>query len=264
MRAVHLRPLLLALAAGLASCVEQQGTSVGRDPFVTYIEQFGFATASGTGTVGTGTGTGSGTLGAPTFRRNVNVTLENSHNTRSVETLFLAWVELGSLRSGEEQDALLADGYVQLTRTLEIGSVYALAPGTFVYNGNRTTSPARVRLGSASADTEASVQPSLSLEFITPDVILVYSAPPTSCDSVAFTFDDNGQIDIGPSSGRGGYKTLAQVDVYQCDPLRPGVFYQSQGGGRTANQFFEGSPITFVFSEQATNGAFATVTIGNN
>lgn len=251
----------LAALAMLASCTNQLVESP-RDPFVTYLEQFGqTASSADSGTSG-GTSGSESTLSSPTFRRELTVTLNNTHPTANLETYFIAWVALGSVQNGDQQDTLLASGYVQLTRTLQIGPVYTLPPGTFVFNGRRTTTAARVRLAPAGSSTNAS--PTLELTMPTPDVVLVYSAPPASCDSTAFTFDVNGVIDTSPSTGTGGYKTLAQIDVYQCDPLRPGLFYQAQGGDRADNQFREGSPITFTFSETATaDGAFATVTIGS-
>lgn len=252
--------LLGAFGMGLAGCTGTlSSASSPRDPFVTYLEQFGAATASSTNTT-TSSGSGATTLNSALFRRNLTVSLVNSNPERSLETLFLAWVELGSVRSGEQQDELLRAGYVQLSRTLEIGVTYSLPPGTFIFNGQRTADPSRIRLVKAGA-TAGGVD-NVQYELPTPDVILVYSAPPESCDSVAFTYDDNGLIDVGPSTGRGGYKTLAQIDVYQCDPLQPGLFYQAQGGARQPNQYLEGSPITFTFLQNAVNGAFATVQIG--
>jgi len=250
----------------LAACDTQVAGDAARDPFLAYVQAFGGATSAstdtGTATAGSGTTT-DGTLSAATFRRNITLTLRNAHATAEVKTRFIAWVELGSVRSGQEQDALLADGYVQTARPLEIGSVFTLPVGTFIYNGDRTPFPREIALGRAGAAAgTAANDPTAEFELITPDAILVYSQPPVSCDSVAFEFIENGNVPLGPATSGGGRKTLAQVDVYQCDPLKPGLFYRATGGAIQRNEFQEGANITFTFSPAPIGTAFATVTIG--
>lgn len=250
----------------LAACSTQTTGDAARDPFLAYVQAFGIpsstSTDTGTATAGTGTTT-DGTLSAATFRRNITLTLTNAHATAEVRTRFIAWVELGSVRSGQEQDALLADGYVQTARPLEIGSAFTLPVGTFIYSGDRTPFPREIALGRAGSTAgTAGNDPTAEFEFITPDAILIYSQPPVSCDSVAFEFIENGSVPLGPATSGGGRKTLAQVNVYQCDPLRPGLFYRATGGAIQANEFQEGASIAFTFSPAPTGTAFATVTIG--
>jgi len=94
--------------------------------------------------------------------------------------------------------------------------------------------------------------------------VLMFSQPPVSCDSVAFTFSDPVTDEIlgGSSGAGGGFKTLAQVQTYECSPLKPGLFFTSAGGARDPNEFREGEPLTFTFQPLATGGDFALVTIG--
>jgi hypothetical protein len=67
----------------------------------------------------------------------------------------------------------------------------------------------------------------------------------------------------GGATLTGGLKTLAQVDVYQCDPLRPGLFIKLGGGARQPDEYFEGEDVTFDFFDVPdADGKFAHVTIG--
>ena len=103
----------------------------------------------------------------------------------------------------------------------------------------------------------------------------MFGQPPVSCESVAFAFtrDDDPLTSvpiagsIGPYGGSnltGGFKTLAQVDVYDCDPLHPGLFIKLGGGAREVNEFFEGDNVTFDFNPVSdADGNFAIVTIGS-
>jgi hypothetical protein len=212
------------------------------------------------------------------FRQKLTLTLVNTHPGAILDTCFIAWVAVSSIRSADQQDALLRNGYVQLTQALDIGTAYALPVGTFVFNGPGTAGATPVRLmagqaleGEGEGEAEATVAATpttAAFELVTPDTILVFSQPPVSCDSVAFTFSDpvTGEVLSGPSTlgglRYGGYKTLAQVDVYECSPLRPGLFFSGSGALRP-NEFREGDPITITFQAAPTGaGAFAVVTIG--
>jgi hypothetical protein len=249
----------------LTACTSQpsggnEGTAAGvRDPFLAYFDTFGFPvtdTAAGGGTT-TGGGAQPGTLAAPTFRQTMTLTFRNTAADLDLRTRFIAWVELGSVTSGEEQDALLENGYAQTARPLQIGSVFSLPVGTFIFNGQRTPFPHEVNLGAAGGNAD----PTTEFNLITPDVILVFLQPPVSCDSVGFEFSDNGVVAPGSSTDIGGRKTLAQFDVYQCDPLRPGLFYRSTGGTPEANEYTEGASVSITFSPATAGDAFATVSI---
>jgi hypothetical protein len=98
---------------------------------------------------------------------------------------------------------------------------------------------------------------------LTPDALLVFSQPPVSCDSVAFTFTNpiTREVLPGASTDVGGYKTLAQMDVYDCDPFQPGLFFRKTGGTPAANEYQEGQAVTVEFNGAATNGAFGIVTV---
>ena len=274
----------------LLTCVGCPSTTTGeRNPFLSYVESFGASTGS-TQTPSTG-GAASGAGAEQIFRLPMTLTFVNAYPNTVLETSFVAWVYVSSVRSAEQQDALLRQGYVQLNRELRIGTAYTLPLGTFVYNGSGTAGAGTVRLVTAAAQTgqgttgdgtgqgDSTVQTSASktFELATPDQVLVFSQPPVSCDSVAFTFYDPATALVfeGPSTGYldtangvwvggGGYKTLAQVDVYECDPFRPGLFFDPVGGARNANQYQEGDPITFTFRSTAdlVTRAFAVVTIG--
>lgn len=250
---------LALLAAPLSSCVQDETP---RNAFLTYIESFALESIDTSATDGStlDSGSGQGSLSAPVFRQPMTLTFTNNNADASLEANFLAWVDLSSVESGEQQDALIENGYVQVSRTIQIGTVFELPVGTFVFNGDRGSSPSELNLAPAGGQGSSVA----ALQFITPDVILLFSEPPVSCDSVAFVFADDDLINIGPSASRGGRKTLAQVGPYQCDPLRPGLFYRAQGGQLQANEYREGDAVTFsFFANPSPAGAFATVTIGN-
>jgi hypothetical protein len=256
-------PRLSAACAALLACGGCPSDSTSeRNPYLTFIEAYG-SILSPTTAVTTGGVTQVGGTTRP-FRQTLTLTFSNEHRTALVDTSFVAWVYTSSVRTGEQQDALLKAGYVQLTRPLEIGTAYTLPLGTFVYNGPGTAGATPVRIlpgqGAESQVTPTTVTYSL----LTPDVILVFSEPPVSCDSVAFAFRDvvTGDVLDGPTTAQVGYKTLAQVDVYQCQPFRPGLFFNSVSGQLGANQYDEGQTITILFREIPVNGAFASVTIG--
>lgn len=258
------------LVVVVCGCVGQTGET--RNPFLTATETFGTSVVT--------TEEQQGTSGAATeaeFRQVLQVTLANNHQTAELNTSFVAWVSPSSIRSGAQQDALLSGGYVQLDREVRLGTAFTLVPGTFVYNGPGVAGATAVRLPPTGANPDDAIDTTLAtlrqFEIITPDVILLFSQPPVSCDSVAFFFTVDGDpltsegvsgvsdLFAGANSPRGGLKTLAQVDVYQCDPFRPGLFLRLGGGALPANEFFEGQDIRIDFSPQATaDGFFAVVT----
>jgi len=248
--------IVLLLVAG---CMPTSGE---RNAFWTLTEMFG-ASSSGDDDSGS-SGTGGDEATDVGFRRDMTVTFTNNSGTSNLDVSFAAWVNVSSIRSAEQQDALLRGGYVQLTSELQIGSAFTLVPGTFVYNGPGLAGATAVTLASSGAEEgEEFVGESLEYTLITPDVLLVFSQPPVSCDSVAFTFGTS-LVDpgTGPATSFGGQKTLAQVDVYECDPFRPGLFFKSGGGAKAPNEYFEGENVLFEFSEGAdADGNYATVTI---
>ncbi len=266
--------ILLAGAAQLAGC----GVPAERNPFLSFTEEFGFSVL---GDTQTNQGSGAqGAAAAARFRRTMTVTLANNSPTGALRVSLAAWVNTSSIRSADQQDVLLSNGYVQLTQEVKLGSAFSLPPGTFVFNGDGVAGASLIRLSPAGGPPETdpdggAVTPSTSqLELVTPDVILVFLQPPTSCDTVAFVFEQDGeQLPSEPISGVGGIfsgatglgasKSLAQVDVYQCNPLRPGIFLKVGGGARQQNEYFEGENVRFDFFRAANEaGDAAVVTIG--
>jgi len=250
----------LVLACG--ACTQ---LGVERNPFLTYAEVFGIGGTSSTTPGGTPGGAGT----EETFRRPLVLTFENHHSSAVLDTSFIAWVEVGNIRSADQQDALLRGGYVQLTQAVQIGTAYTLPVGTFVFDGPGMAGATPVQLAPGTNANQQqggqqTIEPTAtSFTLITPDKILVFSQPPVSCDSVAFTYSVDGVVLAGPVTGVGGYKTLAQVDVYECSPFRPGLFFKGTGGALKPNEYMEGEPIMFAFQEaEAAGGAFAVVTIG--
>lgn len=259
-----------ALLCGLAlvtGCTGGNGTT---NPFLTYAEALGVGSSGGSS--GSGSNGSTGQTSAQIFRRAMTVTFANAHPTADLEFNYVAWVNTSSIRSAEQQDELLANGYVQLRADLKLGSVFVLPAGTFILNGPGTAGATRVFLKATGGGGAVSTESAVTL--ITPDAFLVFSQPPVSCDSVAFTYSRNGDPltdefqNIGEaspfegSSGLGGFKTLSQVSAYQCEPLRPGMFLKIGGGARSPNEFFEGETITFQFNELPdASGDFAIVTI---
>jgi len=231
-----------------------------RNPFLTLTEEFG-ATSSDSDGNGSGGGGGGSTAGG-TFRRSMTPTLENTDDTAEVSVSVAAWVNASSIRSAEQQDALIANGYVQLTRTVNLGTVYTLPPGTFVLNGPGLAGATRHTLGRVREQPIIPTTAEISL--IAPDVLLLFLMPPTSCETPAFVFTVDGfPVDRDPPLVEGageepiradagsyndqGTKTLAQVDAYQCSPLKPGLFLKVGGGAQAPNEFFEGDNVRVTF-----------------
>lgn len=274
-RLVSLSATLILMGAGCPQL--QQGTQV-RNPFLGYTDEYGIATQQGSSQDGGFTGAEQETV----FRREMTVRLRNNNPDAQLNTNFLAWVEVGSIRSADQQDALMRSGYSQLTREVRLGTAFTLPVGTFVYDGGGLAGatsiliqPAQAVSDDAAGDSGSTVTTSTSETFtlVTPDVVLITAQPPVSCESIAFFYsDESGPLAgapladnlalFGGSTSSGGFKTLAQVSAYQCDPLRPGMFF-STGGGRTQNQFFEGEDVTFDFNPMSNaNGDFCIVTVG--
>lgn len=255
------------LALVISGCAPVGG-STERNPFLILTETFGAPPVGDEES-----GAGGGTLVEGEFRGTMNVNFANNHPDADLNVLFAAWVNLNSIRSAEQQDDLLNSGYVQLTREVRLGSVFTLPPGTFVFNGAGVAGATAILLGPT--DRATSLPTTQTIELITPDVLLVFSQPPVSCDSVAFFYTVDGDIPTATSvpnrgalalfegaTGGGFMKTLAQIDVYQCDPLKPGLFLKLGGGARESNEFFEGEDASWTFNAVPdANGFFANVVI---
>ncbi len=268
MRGAMLRTAMIlgGLTAALLVACDLASVADERNPFLQQAETFGdFDTGDDDG----GDGGDDGTVGG--FRRAMTVTLQANNNFGDVDldgvdlsTAFAAWVNTSSIRNADQQDALLADGYVQLTRTVQIGSVFTLPPGTFVYNGPGLAGSTLVSLQTPRADATTTPRPSsVTFDLITPDVILVFHEPPVSCDGIAFEWTLDGEplgallindespiaptVTAGATEEQGGRKTYSQVSAYQCDPFEPGLFLKVGGGGVAANEFLEGQAVQFTF-----------------
>lgn len=251
-------PLLLSVVGCAPITVNE------RNAFATFSEVFGIPGAG----QGAEQGLAGGVSATTEFRRRMLVTLTNNHPDADLNTSLVAWVNLGSIRDADQQDALLRDGYVALAREIRLGTTFTLPAGTFVFNGPGVAGASSVTLGATQTNTR--LPSSETFDFLTPDVVLVFSQPPVSCESVAFSFtrdgevvfDDDGFITLR-TFGEVGFKTLAQVDVYDCQPLRPGLFLKTGGGTKQTNEYFEGENVTIVFNEVAdADGHHANVTIG--
>jgi len=247
-----------------------------RNPFLSYSDHYGIAGQQEESTDGGGTGMEV----AGRFRRDLTITFRNNSTQADLNTTLVAWVNPSSIRSAQQQDALLRAGYSQLTEEARLGLAFTLPVGTLVFDGGGTAGATSIFLrraagtGAGEGETEeAGIPTTTSITLTTPDVILVFSQPPVSCDSVAFYFTRDGEPLTGVSASGpespyagaatgGAFKTLAQVDVYQCSPLRPGLFL-SLGGARQSNEYYEGQNITFDFNLLPdANGNCAVVTIG--
>ncbi|MBK9120801.1 MAG: hypothetical protein IPM18_14575 [Phycisphaerales bacterium] len=273
MRSYWLSPFLVVAAGtlmGLWGC--NGGES---NPFLTFTDLYG-TSGRQSQVDDSGSGGGGGGVG-DTFRRTMTLTFRNNHPSAEANTQFIAWVDQSSVRSVSQEDALLRNGYVQLRESVQIGTAHILPVGTYVYGGGGVAGATALvlRRSSDDAGAQTTALPSeVDFTLLTPDAVLVFSQPPVGCDSVAFIYTDRGTPlasqgvagALGPFEGstRGGpFKTLAQIDVYQCSPLRPGVFFSRSGAGRKTNEYLEGEPVLFEFNANPTPaGNFAIVTIG--
>ncbi len=267
---------LAGLGVTLAACSLD---AVERNPFLGYTEEYGVAGQQQRSDEGAASGTGTQIQ----FRRDMTITLRNNSAEADVNTTLVAWVNVSSIRSAQQQDALLRGGYVQLTREVRLGAAHTLPIGTLVYEGGGTAGASSVLLrratttggtGGEPGQQQGQVTPiSTSMTLVTPDAILLFSEPPVSCESVAFYFtgEDGRVLTAEPAgdaeapfagaTGRGGLKTLAQVDVYECQPLRPGLFF-SFGGARKPNEYYEGENVTVDFYLVPQEGYCGVVTVG--
>ena len=254
---------LLVLVSGCTSVNSQI------NPFLTLTEALGIVSTSDEDD-----STTQGTALDEEFREDMTVTFRNNHATADLDVSFVAWVNAGSIRSAEQQDALFTAGYVQLGKEVALGNAYTLPVGTFVYSGAGTAGATAVTLRAATADGDQTLPSTQTITIMTPDAILAFSQPPVSCESVAFVYTRDGEplesvpagSPLAPFQGStqgGGYKTLAQVDVYQCSPFQPGLFFRAGGGVRDANEYVEGEAVAFDFNENPDDGGyFCNVTFG--
>jgi hypothetical protein len=261
--------LILGGLLGIMACTP---AAVERNPFLGYTEEFGIAAQQQTSQ---SSAAGGAAAQAP-FRRNATLQFRNNHTSADLNVSLAIWVNVSSIRSAEQQDALLAAGFTQLRREMQLGTAFTLPVGTFWYDPNGSGGATPILLGPASVSTTQQSTPAnptqQTITVPTPDAVLAFIQPPVSCESVAFFYSLNGQPltsefiggGIGPFSGSistGPFKTMAQVDVYECNPLRPGVFFR-QTGARQPNEFLEGNSITFDFNPTPdANGFFGKVTI---
>lgn len=246
--------LITACVVSLISVGGCPSTGGERSAFQTLTEEFGTASSTTSGSSSNSGGSGGVSLSGK-FRSEMTVRFVNHDIDLDVDTKIFAWVEPSSIISFEQQDALIDGGYVQIGRELKLGDAYTLVPGTFVLNGTGYAGATNIRVG---PDSE------FVTTIITPDVLLVADAPPYSCESIAFRFTSDGflattftrtvegEADAAVRTNRfgnaqtdGPLKTLAQMDVYQCSPLQPGLFFRSGGGVRQPNEYFEGESVTF-------------------
>jgi hypothetical protein len=236
------------------------------NPYLTLSETFGIASGTEDDVDDSAQGTG---VQVP-FRLDLEVTLTNAHPDADVDTSFVAWVEIGNVRTTEQEDALFRSGYVQLATEVKLGNAFVLPVGTYVYNGPGVAGLTPVRLGSTE---NSAISPTQQITLVTPDVFLLYAQPPVSCESAAFVYTRDGEpltsepvadpdAPFGGATSSGGVKTLAQVSAYQCAPLRPGLFLRVGGLTDQTNEYLEGGTIEFVFNQQPDDdGNFAIVTI---
>lgn len=259
MRLLFCSTVVAAMLTLVAGCVP--GSVNERNAFLTLTETFGVPSSDDDQDRGAAGGVSARTE----FRRQMDLTFVNNHPEAALNVSVAAWVKISSIRSADQQDALLTNGYVQLTRQVDLGTVFTLPPGTFVFNGPGAAGATPIRLNRAANNAPTSE----TITLTTPDVVLVYSQPPISCDSVAFFYTIDDEVvfeDDGNPSRRvfaeTGLKTLVQIDVYQCEPLKPGLFLKTGGGTRAPNEFFEGESATFNFFRFPDDqGNFANVTI---
>lgn len=262
------RIVLLTVAVAvwtLAGCPGTQDSGQ-VNPFLTLTERGFFSTdTSDITTPGGGTGDDAEAV----FRQDMQVQFVNLSTRYDLSFRYVAWVLPSSVSTTDEEEALINGNYVRLDQQLQLGSVFTLPEGTYIYNGpgfagaTRVLVPASIAAATDPDDTDQDVTATLNevvIRLITPDALLIFDDPPVGCDSIAFEYSEDGRVVtddplIGGSTGvyegatlGGGYKTLAQVDVYQCSPFRPGMFLRIGGGAPAANEFFEGQDLAFGFS----------------
>ncbi len=267
-----------SLMLGCASSADS-----GTNAFLSLAQLLGRTTS---GSNGGSSGGGTATPGF--FRESSRIQFQNNNTVFEVNFSFVAWVNVSSIRSADQQDALFSNGYVQLTSSVQIGTAVSLPPGTFVFNGPGKAGATLLRIPPGECreirSTGAMECGSTSgASLISPDGILVFADPPVSCDSAAFEFTEDGfpvtdirflavaseitGVLFEGATGTGPIKTLQQVQGYQCNPFMPGYFLRDTQGATTAadaqNLYLEGDSITFSFDivPEMTTGFYATVTI---
>ena len=258
--------LTVLLVCAITGC---GGAPTPANPFMTLAERSGAGASQNRPSGGS-----SGQQAQSTaFRASMNVTF-NNNSGYELDTSFLAWVAPGGVRTAEQQEELLNSNYIQITEELRLGSAVTLGAGTYVYNGPGAAhvTPVHLEPSQAGDGTAGATLSSMTIRLVAPDGLLVFSQPPVSCGSVAFTFSQQGEplppVPAGygiwnGATNTGGLKTLAQVSAYQCDPFKPGLFLYRSGGPRQSNEFLESDDITFefrLFPDE--NGYCANVTIG--
>ncbi len=257
--------LISVVAWPCLSCTPSGGE---RSPFLAYMDTYAVSSSSSSSEQSSSEqGQGEGTATTGWFRGPMTLTFTNYHPAAVLDTSFAAWVNVSSVRTADQQDALLRNGYVQLSSPVTLGSAFTLPIGTFVYNGPGVGGATPVRLNPTGAVGNPAVPSSMQYTLTTPDVVLLFSQPPVSCDNVAFTYSNpqTGEVLGGASYAGGGYKTYAQVSAYQCSPFLPGLFLNSGVSTSSAtNSYTESQPIAFDFyAGHTTAGAFCIVRIGS-
>lgn len=276
----------LLLGAGLmqlGGCPGSDETTI--NPFSTLVEE-GLVAVPTTVPDGTPTGSGGVPIGAA-FRPNLSLQISNQGTLGELSTRFVAWVSLSSVPSEFDEDDLVASMYERLAEPLELGAAVTLPAGTWVYNGSGSGPIQTVRLASASADDAGLITDTeLNIDLLTPDGILFFLAPPESCDSKAFEFLNNGEVVRDPSivttddgisaapnlfpiaeSPLSGIKVLRQIEGYQCDPFRPGLFLFDGAGQLAPNEYLAGDTVQIAFFAgfelPSDPGLFATVGVSS-
>jgi len=231
------------------------------NPFATLTEQGLVEANIETEASQISTGAAAGVDADLTFRDGMTVNFVNTATDRELTTNLIAWVEPGNVRTETQRDSLISSGYIEITQSITVGIAYTLVPGTFVFQGSGGNGLERIQLG-PTGPGQTVIPSNSSISLVTPDVLLVYLDPPTSCSSTAFRFLDEGDVITEPVGGGGGTsgtiifggatnigpnKTLGQVDAYRCDPFKPGLFFRQGGGMQMSNEFIEGDEVTFTF-----------------
>lgn len=269
-----MRRLIVTTAVLVAPIVIGCVTPTESNPFLTLTESFSTSRNSNSNS-NNNTNSG-GSTADDQFRQTMSVVLANNNPAERLNTLFVAWVNASSIRSAEQQDALLRDNYVQLTREVRLGTAFTLPIGTFVRNGSGVAGATVVSLAPA-ANNVVTTQ---TINLLTPDVVLFMTTPPSTCDDVAFFYSTaegdaflNDPITFqifGGATSTGNQKTYAQVDGYHCSPFRtgdnspllPGYFLKLGGGARNPNEYFEGEDLRVdFFANELANGNFTVLTI---
>ncbi len=266
------RVSLVAVAALAAGCAQPSVVN----PFLTLADVVGVGQDADDDFGGGG---GGGSSGGIRFRDTMVIQMFNNHSEADLNVSFAAWVNISSIRNADQQDALIASGYVQINTEVRFGSAVTLPPGTFVFGGEGAGNAVNL-LVAAGECAQICAEGALSCndactEIVTPDAMLFFRSPPVSCDSVAFTYTIDG-IPLSPpqindpegavfegATGGGGNKALSQIQGYQCDPFRPGLFLRSAGVEAADNTYSEGDTVQINFLEFPNLDGFAATVSAN-